>query len=189
MVSFRRSSCFFAIIAQTISGIFYQHNFFFVKEVVFRIALTEYSGIDELPITEKELLQKARQAAKNAYSPYSGFNVGAAVLMENGQTVTGNNQENAAYPSGLCAERTALFYASAQYPGVPVSMIAVSALKQELLPDSTVKPCGSCRQVMAEFEDRFEKPIRIILDGQERIEVLNGIDNLLPLRFRKEALD
>ncbi|GET30913.1 cytidine deaminase [Prolixibacter sp. SD074] len=171
------------------SGSRYQHNYFFVKEIVFRIALTEYSGIEELPATEQELLQKAREASKNAYSPYSGFKVGAAVLLENGQTVTGNNQENAAYPSGLCAERTALFYASAQFPNVPVSMIAISALKQELLVDNTVKPCGSCRQVMAEFEDRFEKPIRIILDGHDRIEVLNGIDNLLPLRFRKEALD
>ncbi|GET32204.1 cytidine deaminase [Prolixibacter bellariivorans] len=160
-----------------------------MKEIVFRIALTEYSGIDELPVTEQKLLQKAREAAKDAYSPYSGFKVGSAVLLENGQTITGNNQENAAYPSGLCAERTALFYASAQFPNVPVSMIAVSALKQELLVDNTVKPCGSCRQVMAEFEDRFEKPIRIILDGHDRIEVLDGIDNLLPLRFRKEALD
>jgi len=134
------------------------------------------------------LILKAREAAKNAYAPYSGFRVGAAVQLENGIIVTGNNQENAAYPSGLCAERTALFYASAQYPNIPISSIAISTLNGTEIPSEMAKPCGSCRQVMAEYEDVAGKPLRIILDSADKKMIINGIDNLLPLRFKKEDL-
>ena len=123
---------------------------------------------------------------KNAYAPYSGFRVGAAVLLGNGVIITGNNQENAAYPSGLCAERTALFYASAQYPNIPVIAIAISTLNGADTPSEVAKPCGACRQVMAEYEDLAGNLLHIILDSANKVLVINGIDTLLPLRFKKE---
>ncbi len=158
----------------------------FMKEITLQIKFTEYEALTQLSEKDNNLIMKAREAAKNAYAPYSGFRVGAAVLLENGIIVTGNNQENAAYPSGLCAERTALFYASAQYPKVPVVAIAISTINRTATPCDIAKPCGACRQVMAEYEDLAGKPIQIILDSTDRILILKGIDNLLPLRFKKE---
>jgi cytidine deaminase len=131
---------------------------------------------------------EARRITGQAYAPYSGFHVGAAVLLENGLIVSGNNQENSAYPSGLCAERVALFYANANYPDSGVKTIAISAAKNDVLVNEPVKPCGSCRQALAETEVRFKTPIRIILDGQDGILVLNGVESLLPLSFSKKAL-
>ena len=157
-----------------------------MKEITLKIKFTEYEAIAQLPEKDNNLIMKARDAAKNAYAPYSGFRVGAAVLLENGVIVTGNNQENAAYPSGLCAERTALFYASAQHPNVPIIAIAVSTLNRASTPSDIAKPCGACRQVMAEYEDIADKKLHIILDSTDRILILNGIDSLLPLRFKKE---
>src|SRR5665647_754200 len=157
-----------------------------MKEITLQIKFTEYEATALLPENDNGLIIRARDAAKNGYAPYSGFRVGAAVLLENGVIVTGNNQENAAYPSGLCAERTALFYASAQYPNVPIIAIAISTINRAVTHSDIAKPCGACRQVMAEYEDIARKPLRIILDSFDRIIVLNGIDNLLPLRFKKE---
>ena len=157
-----------------------------MKEITLQIKFREYEASAQLPEKDKDLIMKAREVARNAYAPYSGFRVGAAVLLENGIVVTGNNQENAAYPSGLCAERTALFYASAQYPKVPVVAIAISTINRAVTHSDIAKPCGACRQVMAEYEDIAGKPIQILLDSTDRILVLNGIDNLLPLRFKKE---
>ncbi|MCX6237911.1 MAG: cytidine deaminase [Bacteroidia bacterium] len=157
-----------------------------MKEITLQIKFTEYEATAQLPEKDNILIMKARDAAKNAYAPYSGFRVGAAVLLGNGKIVTGNNQENAAYPSGLCAERTAMFYASAQYPNVPIIAIAVSTLNHSATPSDIAKPCGACRQVMAEYEDLAGKPIRILLDSTNKIFALNGIDSLLPLRFKKE---
>lgn len=157
-----------------------------MKEITLQIKFTEYEDATRLPEKDNVLIMKAREAAKGAYAPYSGFRVGAAVLLGNGIIITGNNQENAAYPSGICAERTALFYASAQYPKIPVLAIAISTLNHATTPSGIAKPCGACRQVMAEYEDIADKPIRIILDSTDRVFVLDGIDNLLPLRFKKE---
>jgi len=157
-----------------------------MKEKILQITFTEYDTVDQLTAKHKNLIIQARKAAVNAYAPYSGFRVGAAVLLENDIIVTGNNQENAAYPSGLCAERTALFYASAQYPKVSVTAIAISTINRTETPSDIAKPCGACRQVMAEYEDLAGMPIEIILDSADRILILNGIDNLLPLRFKKE---
>ena len=157
-----------------------------MKEITVQIKFREYEAASYLPEIDNSLIIRAREAARNAYAPYSGFRVGAAVLLENGIIVTGNNQENAAYPSGLCAERTALFYASAQYPKIPVISIAISTLNHSASPSDIAKPCGACRQVIAEYEDIAGKPIQIILDSPDRILVINGIDNLLPLRFKKE---
>ena len=153
-----------------------------------RIIVYQYHSIDELPESDRALLEEARSITSKAYAPYSGFHVGAAILLGNGQIVRGNNQENSAYPSGLCAERVTLFYANANFPDSEVKTIAVSASKDGVLVKDTVKPCGSCRQALAEAEFRFGHPIRIILDGQDSILVLNGVESLLPLSFSKKDL-
>jgi len=159
-----------------------------MKTTEIRIIVYEYQSIDELPENDQNLLQEARRITASAYAPYSGFHVGAAVLLENGTIVTGNNQENSAYPSGLCAERVALYYANANYPETSVTAIAISAAKNGILVSEPIKPCGSCRQALAEAEVRFETPIRVILDGQDSILVLQGIESLLPLSFSKKDL-
>jgi cytidine deaminase len=159
-----------------------------MKTTEIRIIVHEYQSIDELSGNDQDLLMEARRITALAYAPYSGFHVGAAVLLENGTVVTGNNQENSAYPSGLCAERVALFYANANYPEASVKSIAISAAKNGILVNEPVKPCGSCRQALAEAEVRFGTPIRIILDGQDSILVLQGMESLLPLSFSKKDL-
>jgi cytidine deaminase len=159
-----------------------------MKTTEIRIVVFEYQNIEELAENDRILLTKARNSAGSAYAPYSNFHVGAAVLLSNGEIITGNNQENSAYPSGLCAERVALFYANANFPDSAVLTIAVSAAKNGILVHEAVKPCGSCRQALAETEVRFNKPIRIILDGQDSILLLNGVESLLPLSFSKKDL-
>jgi cytidine deaminase len=159
-----------------------------MKTTEIKIVIHEFENIDELPVNDQNLLLEARRITGQAYAPYSGFHVGAAVLLENGLIVSGNNQENSAYPSGLCAERVALFYANANYPDSGVKTIAISAAKNDVLVNEPVKPCGSCRQALAETEVRFKAPIRIILDGQDGILVLNGVESLLPLSFSNKAL-
>ncbi len=156
-----------------------------MKERIIQYRVFDYPSAEELPESDLNLVLRARAAAQDAYAPYSGYRVGAALLLENNEIITGNNQENAAYPSGLCAERTALFYASARFPGVAVRAIAVTTLGNGNVSSEVAKPCGACRQVMAEYEDVAGRPIRIILDGSVNIIVLEGIDGLLPLRFKK----
>lgn len=155
-----------------------------MKIKTIELKVFEYSNPDDLPEKDKMLLLSARDAGHNAYAPYSGFRVGAAALLENGEIIRGNNQENAAYPSGLCAERVALFYASANFPFIGVKALAISNVNNK-----DTKPCGACRQVIAEYEDLSGMPIRIILDGGNSITVFEGIDNLLPLRFKKSDLE
>lgn len=153
------------------------------------ISYQEFDHIDELNKADHVLLEAARKAIKSAYAPYSAYHVGAAVLLENGKIISGNNQENVAYPSGICAERVALFYASSQYPDVPVKAIAISARAKGFKVNSPVTPCGSCRQVMAETEDRFHQEMRLIMRGENgRINVIEGVKNILPLMFRAEEL-
>ncbi len=148
-----------------------------------------YKSADDLPKEDKELLAAAKKAVKSAYAPYSHFNVGAAVLLQNGKVVIGNNQENAAYPSGLCAERVALFYANAKYPNVGVKTIAVSVKTDHQIINEPVSPCGSCRQVIAEYENLFKSPIRIIMSGETgQIIISDSIANLLPFMFNKKHL-
>lgn len=139
---------------------------------------------EELSEAEQLLVEAAIEATKRSYSPYSHFSVGAALLLENGKTVIGCNQENAAFPAGLCAERTAIFAAGAQYPDVPVKMLAIAARNSKgELTDEPISPCGTCRQVMIETETRFKHPIRILLYGKKCIYVLEGIKQLMPLSF------
>ncbi|HAH23707.1 MAG TPA: cytidine deaminase [Prolixibacteraceae bacterium] len=159
-----------------------------MKTTEIKIVVHEYENLVELSAEDQLLMKEARKITASAYAPYSGFHVGAAVLLSNGLIIKGNNQENAAYPSGLCAERVALFYANANYPDSEVIAIAISAAKNGVLVEETVKPCGSCRQALAEAEVRFETPIRILLDGQDSICLLHGVESLLPLSFSKKAL-
>ena len=159
-----------------------------MKTTEIRIVVHEFENIGELPEDDQLLLTEARRITALAYAPYSGFHVGAAVLLGNGMMIKGNNQENAAYPSGLCAERVALFYANANYPETEVKTIAISAAKNGILVNEAVKPCGSCRQALAETEVRFKTPMRIILDGQDSILVLQGVESLLPLSFSEKDL-
>ncbi len=160
-----------------------------MKKINHSFIVTEYEIRKELESEDDKLLQKAVDAVKNAYAPYSTFSVGAAVLLENGEIITGNNQENAAYPSGLCAERVALFYASSQYPDVAVKAIAITAKAKNFTIKEPVAPCGSCRQVMAETENRFGKKLKVIMMGEEGvIQVVDGMESLLPSAFHAEEL-
>ncbi|GAB6010863.1 cytidine deaminase [Viscerimonas tarda] len=154
-------------------------------DVVSRIKV--YS-LDECDALQKELIESARNATQTAYAPYSGYHVGAAVLLENGEIVNGSNQENAAYPSGLCAERTALFYANAHYPDSPVVAVAIAAFNKGEYTEDVCTPCGSCRQVFAEIEARYGKAIRIIMCGKNKIYEVESIKDLLPLSFGKDAI-
>lgn len=154
-----------------------------------RIFVYEYTSLPDLPEADQKLILAAREAAKRAYAPYSKFYVGAALLLNNGEIVSGNNQENAAFPTGLCAERVALFSAHANFPETAVKTLAVTAYNSNGLVEGPVKPCGSCRQAMVETEVRFKQPMRIILDGKKKIQVFEGVDNLLPFAFKPESLD
>lgn len=148
------------------------------------VAYSELSGASQLDADDSKLLKEAWEACESAYAPYSKFNVGAAVRLDNDITLRGNNQENGAYPSGMCAERVAVFAASALYPGVPVKTIAVVAKTNVFALANPVTPCGACRQVIAEYEMLSHKPIRILLQGNsDKIWIIDGIANLLPLMF------
>lgn len=140
--------------------------------------------MEELSAEEQHLVNLAIEATSRSYAPYSHFHVGAAVRLENGEEIIGCNQENAAYPSGLCAERTALFSAGAQFPDVPVRMLAIAARGTDgELQYEPVGPCGSCRQVIIESETRAKNPIRILLYGRKCIYIIDGIRQLMPLSF------
>jgi cytidine deaminase len=152
------------------------------KEIT--IKYSEFLDWKELPISEITLVEKAYSMCEKAYAPYSNFQVGASVLLSNGEIVSGNNQENIAYPSGLCAERVALFFAGANFPMEKVETVVVVA-KGDLVPfDKLLSPCGSCRQVLMESEMRQEKNIRVVLVSQNgRTIVFNSILDLLPFAF------
>ena len=151
------------------------------KEI--KIAYTEYASLDELSAEDKVLAESAIEAVGSAYAPYSNFHVGAAVRFNDGEIVKGSNQENAAYPSGICAERTALFYASASRPGVPMNGIAIAAAQNGALVKNPVAPCGACRQVMVQYQLKSGNPLEIILIGAEKIYKFSKVDDILPLIF------
>ncbi|MEI6696038.1 MAG: cytidine deaminase [Bacteroidota bacterium] len=160
-----------------------------MQEKEIKILFTIYQSIEELSKEDQFLLEKALIASKSAYAPYSGFNVGAAILLENGTIVTGNNQENAAYPSGLCAERVAMFAASSQFPNVAMKVIAITANSKKFEVNIPISPCGSCRQVMSEYETKQNKPMKVILRGAKGdIQVINTIAGLLPFMFHADEL-
>ena len=160
-----------------------------MKQLEIKTLIKECS-FTELGETDRRLVERAKEATRNAYAPYSNYNVGAALLLENGETVAGSNQENAAYPSGLCAERTAVFYASASHPGVAVKKIAIAAWQdpgegkdfEAGFQKEPVSPCGGCRQALMEYEHLYGH-IEVILYGSEKIYILPSVRSLLPLSF------
>ena len=144
----------------------------------------EVFTLDELNVEDKQLMEAAREATLRSYAPYSRFRVGAAALLENGVVVTGTNQENVASPSGLCAERTTLFYANSQYPDQRVRALAIAACHADKEGVYTpISPCGACRQVMLETENRYGFPIRILLCGEKEVYVIKSARDLLPFAF------
>lgn len=160
-----------------------------MKDIVLQTKI-KVGSIDELSAQEREVVEAARKATANSYAVYSGFNVGAAVRLSDGTIVSGTNQENAAYPSGLCAERTTLFWANSQYPDKAVEILAIAARTAEGELERPITPCGACRQVILETEKRFKTPIRIILYGSKECYIIeDGIKALMPLSFDSDFLE
>jgi cytidine deaminase len=155
------------------------------KTIETKVAIYSF---DELDKAKQQLIEKAKEQVKKAYAPYSNFHVGAAIELENGEIFAGSNQENSAYPSGLCAERVAIFFANAQYPDVAVKTIAIAAFTNGEFLSEPVTPCGSCRQVLLESEMRFEKDITILLYGTNHVFEIENVRQLLPLCFEKSSL-
>jgi cytidine deaminase len=152
------------------------------KELRFQI--TVYKNLNELAPKDKALMLQAVSARKNAYAPYSNFRVGAAVSLANNEVVIGSNQENASYPSGLCAERVAIFHAGAKFPNVAVNTVAISAASDNYEVTSPAAPCGNCRQAMYEYEFKQKQPIRLLLMGEKgSIIECSSVDDILPLGF------
>jgi cytidine deaminase len=156
--------------------------------VEIRINIEETASPDELSLEEQQVISEALKAADKAYAPYSGFKVGAALLLDNGELISGNNQENAAYPDGLCAERVAMFNANSNHPEAGIKMIAVAAMKDGQYLEEPVYPCGSCRQALLESENRYQKTIRVLMYGQKRIYIAASVKDLLPLSFDSSFL-
>ncbi|UBZ07646.1 cytidine deaminase [Salegentibacter mishustinae] len=148
-----------------------------------------YDAVEELPETIQDLMKEAVLARDNAYAPYSQFKVGAALALDNQEVVTGSNQENASYPSGLCAERTAIYYAGARYPEAQIQNIAISAKSMKHKVDAPVPPCGACRQALVEYEVKQKAEIAVYFMGESgKVMKANSIKDLLPLIFDNSAL-
>lgn len=155
-----------------------------MDEMVITLKVGRFSTADELSAKEQQLLEAAGKASEHAYAPYSNFYVGAALLLADGSVETGVNQENAAYPMCLCAERAALASAASRKPGIPVLKIAVRARHAQKLIDRPVGPCGACRQTLSEWEDRFSQDIVVLLQGEKgTVYRLSRAKDLLPLSF------
>ncbi|TXE06165.1 cytidine deaminase [Seonamhaeicola algicola] len=160
-----------------------------MKEVNIATKIYVFENLNALPKDVVKLMEKAAEARKKAYAPYSQFLVGTALLLDNGEVITGSNQENASYPSGLCAERTAIYYAGAQYPNAKVLKMAIIAGSQNKITTAPIPPCGACRQTIAEYEIKQETPIEIYFMGEQgKVVKSNSLQNLLPLVFDKSVL-
>lgn len=159
-----------------------------MKEREIRVLYKEYHDSNELPDADRVLAEEAVFAASAAYAPYSHFMVGAAILLDDGTVVRGANVENAAFPSGSCAEKTALSCSVSNYPGKRPLAIAIAALSGGKLTREPVPPCGNCRQMLVEEEQRHGMPIKVILAGSDKVLVTDSAKSLLPLRFTKSNL-
>ena len=160
-----------------------------MKEVKLTTSVVVYESIDELSNEVKNLMLLAIEAKKDAYAPYSKFLVGAAILLENGKIVTGNNQENAAYPSGICAERVAVWKASSEYPDVKIKTLAITASSSSQLTSEPVAPCGGCRQTLLEYEQKQQSKIHVYFMGEVgKIIKSHSLTDLLPMAFDKSFL-
>ena len=155
------------------------------RKIVTSVLVYSY---EELPEEYRMLVDEAKRATQSSYAPYSGFNVGAAVLLSNGEVVSGTNQENAAYPSGLCAERTTMFYANSRYPDVAPKALAIATFAGGDFLEEPITPCGACRQVLLETEMRYGVDIDVLLYGKKGVYVVKSVKALLPLAFDKGAL-
>ena len=150
---------------------------------------TLYPSIAELPTEDLHLMKAAQKAILNAYAPYSNFQVGAALLLENGTIVTGNNQENAAYPSGMCAERVAIWNASSQFPGIAIKKIAITVKSKLKQVNKPVSPCGACRQTLLEYEVNQKTPIEVFFTGEVGVVIkAHSLSDLLPFAFDQSFL-
>ena len=160
-----------------------------MKEITITSTFKVYASLNELSVAHKELCLSAQNILKNAYAPYSNFFVGAAVLLEDGTIVTGTNQENAAYPSGLCAERVAIFYASSIHPNKKVVAVAVATKSNRPNSNTTpTPPCGACRQALSEYEVKYHSHIKILMLGENgEVYESQSVANLLPLMFSSES--
>ena len=158
--------------------------------MVEKILNIPFKVLDFAEIEQKfqQLIELAKRQTEKSYAPYSKFNVGAAVLLETGEIVSGSNQENAAYPSGLCAERVTMFYANAQHPDSKPIAIAISAKNDDGFLKIPISPCGACRQVLLETEMRYGEKIKVFLYGTEKVYMLNSVQDLLPFAFSQEQL-
>lgn len=157
------------------------------QELKFTIEV--YESSDKLNEDDAFLLSEARSVTQFAYAPYSKFQVGAVAKLVNGEIVSGTNQENASYPAGICAERSLLSTAASNYPGVAIETMAVTYNNLNGVSDTPVSPCGICRQSLSEFQNRFQKPIRIILSGMKgKVQIIDNAGYLLPLAFTSEDL-
>ncbi|MBQ7422640.1 MAG: cytidine deaminase [Prevotella sp.] len=143
----------------------------------------QFCQLEELSEEDRHLVQTAIRATQNSYARYSHFHVGAALRLQDGTEVMGANQENAAFPSGLCAERSAIFAAQSQRPEQPVVALAIAASNEKGLLKEPITPCGACRQVILEIEDRYQRPVRIMLYGTEGVYIIDSVKDLLPLSF------
>ncbi|WP_299334856.1 cytidine deaminase [uncultured Psychroserpens sp.] len=160
-----------------------------MKEVNIESKLIVFDSFDELPKSIASLMEKAKEARLKAYAPYSKFLVGAAILLDNGEIITGSNQENASYPSGLCAERTAIYYTGAQFPNAKIVSMAITAGSQTHETSTPIPPCGACRQSIAEYEFKQESPIEIYFMGTSgKVVKSHSLANLLPLGFDRSFL-
>ena len=160
-----------------------------MKKVKIETILEVYTDIHELPKAIQSLMLIAIDTRDNAYAPYSKFNVGAAILLDNNEVIIGSNQENACFPSGLCAERTAIYYAGAKYPNAKILKMAITASSQNQVTDKPIPPCGACRQAIAEYEIKQDQPIEIYFMGaQGKVVKSNSLANLLPLLFENSVL-
>jgi cytidine deaminase len=161
-----------------------------MKQEKFEFSFEVCDGIDELNADDRQLLIEARNVTDQAYAPYSNFHVGAAAKLSNNKIVTGTNQENASYPVGICAERVLLSAISSLHPGIAIETMAVSYQSKKIKSDHPISPCGMCRQALLEYETRTDKPIRLILAGQEgKIYVVNTVKFLLPFAFTPDELE
>ena len=160
-----------------------------MNKIEIKTTFTAFQSVEELPQDIQSLMKQAVEVRKNAYAPYSKFRVGAALLLDNGKTVLGSNQENAAYPSGLCAERVAIFHSNAVYPDAKIIKMAISAASDVNETKSPTPPCGSCRQAISEYEFKQNTPIEIYFMGESgEVYKSDSVKNLLPLSFDKNFL-
>jgi cytidine deaminase len=153
-----------------------------MKKIEINIEM-DFCQIDELSEQDRDLVERAKQACNNSYARYSGFHVGAAVRLDGGEVVIGANQENAAFPSGLCAERCAVFAAQSAHPEQGLESLAIAARNDKGFTPDPISPCGACRQVVLEMEDRYSHPVRVLLYGEKGVYVIRSVRDLLPLCF------